>query len=223
MPYSVKDIQTRLNELGFGPLNVDGIAGPRTDAAVVAFKRSVGLWPRPYIGPLTWEAMNTAASSDIPWMAEAIKVKGLHEVRNYTKLRGWFDGSVSWVDPREIPWCGAFVATCHRLAQPGITLPANPLGARNWGSFGESSPPTLGATLTFWRVSRSSWQGHVGFYYGEDATAYHVLGGNQANAVTVSRILKTRLLESRWPIGVPNPRTRVMVAPSGKALSTNEA
>ncbi len=45
-------IQDRLLELGFDLGPVYGIRGPRTDAAIVAFKRSVGLRPRPYLGPL---------------------------------------------------------------------------------------------------------------------------------------------------------------------------
>jgi hypothetical protein len=32
--------------------------------------------------------------------------------------------------------------------------------------------------------------GHVGYYFGEDATAYHVLGGNQGDAVTIARIAR---------------------------------
>ncbi|SHE79814.1 TIGR02594 family protein [Loktanella atrilutea] len=222
MSYSIKAIQARLNEIGFGPLLVDGLQGPRTDAAVTAFKASVGLWPRPYVGPLTWAALNKAPDSNIPWLAEAIKVKGLHEARDLTQLRRWFDKSVSWIDPREIPWCGAFVATCHRLASPGIAIPDNPLGARNWGTFGVPCAPTLGATLTFSRPG-SSWSGHVGFYWGEDSTAFHVLGGNQSNAVTVTRVAKTRFLESRWPAGAPNPKTRVLLTTSGAPLSANEA
>lgn len=220
---NTRDIQARLNALGFGPLAEDGIQGPRTDAAIIAFKRSVGLWPRAYVGPITWAAMNKTDVSVIPWLAEALKIKGLHESRDTVRLRKWFDKSVSWIDPREIPWCGAFVATCHRLASHNIAIPSNPLGARNWGTFGISCAPTLGATLTFWRGSKSGWAGHVGFYWGEDATAYHVLGGNQSDAVTITRVSKSRLLESRWPVGADNPKTRIILTNVGTPLSTNEA
>jgi hypothetical protein len=109
------------------------------------------------------------------------------------------------------------------LADPIITLPENPLGARNWQPWGQSTDPVLGATLVFWRVSRSSWQGHVGFYHGEDDTHFHVLGGNQSNAVTVTRIAKDRLLSSRWPIGVPVTGRRIHLTPSGVPISNNEA
>lgn len=226
MDYSPLELQRRLNRLGFGPLVEDGIKGPRTDAAVVAFKKSIGLRARPYVGPITWEALapsQPAPDTDLPWMAEALRIKGLHEARDYSQLRGWFDQSVAWIDPREIPWCGAFVATVMRRWQPGITLPDNPLGARNWNVFGTWCKPQFGAVLTFWRGSLGGWKGHVGFYWGEDATAFHVLGGNQSNAVTVTRISKDRLLRARWPHGVSQLGKRIEVDAAGKSLSTNEA
>lgn len=219
-------VQARLKALGFDPGPVDGVRGPRTDAAVVAFKRSIGLRPRPYVGPLTLAALEPATRAvepSLPWMAEAAKMRGLHERRNVAQLRRWFDRSVAWIDPREIAWCGAFVATCHRSAAPGCSLPENPLGARNWRNWGQSTDPVFGATLVFWRIRPTHWAGHVGFYHGEDTTHFHVLGGNQANAVTVTRIAKTRLLASRWPVGHPIAGRRVVLTPSGIPVSTNEA
>lgn len=220
-------VQTRLAQLGFDPGPIDGIRGPRTDAAIVAFKRSIGFRARPYFGPLTAEALlggrEEVEQADLPWMAEASRMKGLHEARDTARLRAWFDKSVSWIDPREVPWCGAFVASVMRSYDPYIALPDNPLGARNWGSFGKGCAPVFGSILTFWRGSRSGWQGHVGFCWGEDSTAFHVLGGNQSNAVTVTRVSKSRLLESRWPSGVEVTGSRVLLSASGQPLSTNEA
>ncbi|GAB5434801.1 MAG: hypothetical protein EpisKO_41710 [Epibacterium sp.] len=219
-------VQTRLKILGFNPGPIDGVRGPRTDAAVVAFKQSIGFRARPYLGPLTLAALKsspTTRRSEIPWMSEASRVLGLHERRNNSRLRAWFDKSVSWIDPRDVAWCGAFVATCHRLADPEIDLPENPLGARNWDGWGQSTDPVLGATLSFWRVSRDSWKGHVGFYFGEDNTHYHVLGGNQSDAVTVTRISKDRLLDASWPDGLAITGRRIFLTPAGVPISSNEA
>ncbi len=224
MTPTIRWVQTRLRDLGFEPGPIDGLRGPRTDAAITAFKRSIGFRARPYLGPLTLEALKETKVADGPaWMAAAAQVRGLHEARDTSRLRSWFDRSVSWIDPREIPWCGAFVATCHRKADPGIALPENPLGARNWGKFGKACPPVFGATLVFWRGSKSGWKGHVGFYHGEDDTHFHVLGGNQSNAVTVSRIAKGRLLGARWPAGEPVTTRPIFLAPSGAPITTNEA
>nr|WP_245398573.1 TIGR02594 family protein [Oceaniglobus trochenteri] len=222
-----------MNETGFGPLVEDGIKGPRTDAAITAFKRSIGFRARPYYGPLTHGALFDGAvdirdatvgtDDDIPWMAEAARVKGLHEARDTARLRTWFDKAVSWIDPREIPWCGAFVATVMRRWQSGIDLVSNPLAARSWRRFGRPCDPQFGAVLVFWRGSRSGWQGHVGFYWGEDDEAFHVLGGNQSNAVTVARVSRSRLLEARWPLDAPMPGKRIRLSRDGQPLSANEA
>ena len=120
--------------------------------------------------------------------------------------------------------CGLFAAYAISYALPKETIPRNYLGARNWLAFGRETDPRKGAVLVFWRGSRSGWQGHVGFYHAEDATAYHVLGGNQSNAVTITRISKTRLLGARWPRtadGISTSRENVSAA--GQSLSQNEA
>lgn len=217
-------VQSRLHDLGFNPGPVDGVRGPRTDAALVAFKKSIGFRARPFVGPLTLEALEPApGKTSVPWMSEAMRMKGLHEQRDVGVLRRWFDSSLSWIDPSEIPWCGAFVATCYRQWDKDIPLPNNPLGARNWREFGIPTHPVLGACLVFWRGSPQGWKGHVGFYYGEDNTHFHVLGGNQSNAVTVSRISKTRLLSSRWPTGQEIEGQTVHLARNGAKITENEA
>lgn len=225
MEIDIRWLQTRLRDLGFDPGPIDGIRGPRTDAAIVAFKRSIGFRARPYVGPLTLAALQDARTqpTSIPWMTEAALVRGLHEVRNTSRLRAWFDRTVAWIDPREIPWCGAFIATCYRKVEPDIRLPENPLGARNWQHWGKSCDPVFGALLVFWRISKSHWAGHVGYYHGEDATHFHVLGGNQSNAVTVSRVAKSRLLSSRWPAMHPVTGKRIHLTPGGVPTTINEA
>lgn len=228
MDHSIREVQQRLHDLGFDPGPIDGLRGPRTDAAITAFKASIGFRARPYLGPLTRAALFDDATvqddSGIPWFNEGRRIMGLHEARNTSALSEWFDRSVSWIDPREIPWCGAFVATCYRKWKPDIALPENPLGARNWGKFGESCDPQLGACLVFWRGSRSGWKGHAGFYAGEDDDAFHVLGGNQSNAVTITRVSRYRLLDARWPEGWwSKPGKRVWLTPGGAPLSVNEA
>ena len=64
--------------------------------------------------------------------------------------------------------------------------------------------------------------GHVGFYVGEDAAAYHILGGNQGDAVTIVRIVKSRYIARRWPEGRPVIGKPVPIAATGR-LSTDAA
>lgn len=120
----------------------------------------------------------------------------------------------------EIPWCGLFVAVVVKRA--GFEPVSAPLWARSWAKFGNPSPqPALGDVLVFERGSG----GHVGFFVAEDAEAYHVLGGNQQNKVSITRIAKSRLLAARrcpWKVAEPASVRPYVVAADG-ALSTNEA
>jgi uncharacterized protein (TIGR02594 family) len=119
----------------------------------------------------------------------------------------------------EIPWCGLFAAiVMHRAGRPVVK---DPLWALNWNNFGvRVTTPMLGDVLTFTRQSG----GHVGFYVGEDATAYHVLGGNQGNQVNVVRIAKSRLSQARRPQYTAQPaNVRVITLAGNGSLSTNEA
>jgi putative peptidoglycan binding protein len=53
----IQRIQRRLNKLGFGPLDADGIFGPATDAAVRAFQAAKGLAVDGVVGPMTQAAL----------------------------------------------------------------------------------------------------------------------------------------------------------------------
>ncbi len=125
----------------------------------------------------------------------------------------------------EIPWCGLFVAMLAKRS--GYEMPKEPLWALNWNTFGEKScEPMLGDVLVFVRkTSTGATAGHVGIYVGEDATAFHVLGGNQSDKVCITRILKSRLYGARRPvfkIAAPKNIRKVYLSASGK-VSANEA
>ena len=119
-----------------------------------------------------------------------------------------------------VPWCGLFMALVAKRG--GKASPAKPLWARSWSRFGIASPEAaLGDVLVF---SRPRGGGHVGLYVGEGETAFHVLGGNQSDAVSITRIAKARCISVRRPVYRVRPAS---VAPvhldlAGE-LSTNEA
>ena len=118
-----------------------------------------------------------------------------------------------------VPWCGVFVAYC--LQEDGIEPVAIAVRATSWSTWGSALRPERlapGAVLVFERPGG----GHVGFYVGEDATAYHVLGGNQGDTVSVARIAKDRCIARRWPSGRPVIGKPVQLA-ARKPISTDEA
>lgn len=119
------------------------------------------------------------------------------------------------------PWCGVFTAVC--VQEDGIAPPAIAVRAKAWATWGQNIRPERiapGAILVFERPGG----GHVGFYVGEDRTAYHVLGGNQGDRVSVMRIEKSRCIARRWPVDRPvYGSPRAMTATAGIPLSRNEA
>lgn len=119
-----------------------------------------------------------------------------------------------------VAWCGLFMSVCAQRA--GLTLPSVPVRALSWVMFGTAvAAPMLGDVLIFTRKGG----GHVGLYIGEDAEAYHVLGGNQGDAVSITRVVKDRLTAARrtpWRVAQPNNVRQIRLAQSGD-LSHNEA
>lgn len=236
--YTVLDVQKRLKELGFDPGPLDGIRGRLTIGAVKRFQKSRRIGVDGIVGPITLgklfgEKKKTPigephTSTDYtPWMSIAYSKKGLHERHHNKSLFAWLKSDGSSVgDPAKIPWCGDFVETCIALSLPDEPLPKNPYLALNWKNWALEVTPQFGAVLSFWRGSPSSWKGHVGFYVGEDSTHFHVLGGNQSNAITVSRIAKTRLRKggSRWPsTALKASGSATFKSGSGLTTTTNEA
>lgn len=231
---TIEEIQRRLKALGYAAGPVDGIAGRLTRRAIVSFQADNGLRADGIAGRETLAALFPTAKPgsegrddlSLPWFDEAKRWQGLKEVvgrgSNRTIL-GWGRAIADWFNDDDIPWCGAFVHGVLASSLPEEPLPANALWARGWLRFGTTVEPTAGAILVFWRGSRSGASGHVGFYAGEDSAAFHVLGGNQSNAVTVARIAKDRLLGARWPRTAPLPTATRQLRQAAGGLSTNEA
>jgi uncharacterized protein (TIGR02594 family) len=122
-----------------------------------------------------------------------------------------------------IPWCGLCCSIAALRADWPHKPNGNALWARNWANWEEKAPRAmLGDVLVF---ERAGGFGHVGLYVGEDDTCYHVLGGNQSDAVNIKRIEKNRLIAARhpkWRIAEP-PNRRVVKMTADGPVSRNEA
>lgn len=129
-------------------------------------------------------------------------------------------GLASTYSDDAVPWCGLFAAFVTKRA--GKDVVGGPLWAKNWTKFGVAPPAAgLGDVLVF---QRSGGGGHVGFYVAEDGHAFHVLGGNQSDAVTIARIAKARCIAFRRPLYREQPRSvKAYRVVAGGALSVNEA
>jgi uncharacterized protein (TIGR02594 family) len=157
-------------------------------------------------------------------LLKAIELYGTQEIvgpKHNPVILGWAKelGLQGVYTADEIPWCGLFMAIVMKRAERPIVQ--NPLGALNWNNFGvRVEQPMLGDIVTFSRKGG----GHVGIYVCEDATTYHVLGGNQDNKVCIKRILKSRFSQARRPAYNLQPdNVRKIIMSVGGDISTNEA
>lgn len=123
-----------------------------------------------------------------------------------------------------IAWCG--LAMGYAAAQAGWEYAprGNALWARNWAAWGnpiDYEAAMLGDVLVFPRGNG----GHVAVYVGEDNSYYHILGGNQSDAVNIKRKPKTPIIAVRrcpWRIMQPPNVRKIFLAPNGE-VSTSEA
>ncbi len=236
------ELQRMLIALGYdlGRAGADGAFGPLTRAAVRKFQSDYKVdvrWPGT-VGAKTEAALRAAYASKtgdpaqpvgaplLPWFDTAERLKGVKEVAGKGSnpvIMGWASRLGGWVKSfftdDDIPWCGLFVAHCITSTLPDEPIPSNPLGAKNWQAFGVGCKPQPGALLVFSRDGG----GHVGFYVGEDSSAFHVLGGNQNNMVNVTRVAKYRHIATRWPKTVNPPTGKAVHLTAAGKLSTNEA
>lgn len=211
MTITVLDIQNALKKKGFDPGPIDGIRGRMTIDAIVAFQSAWKLEPDGIVGPQTLAKLfpdakpqEIGVASSIPWFAEAQRLIGLKEdtsaASNQRLLQMARDLNIAY-DDDDIPWCGLFVGHCIASQLPREPLPANPLGARAYQRFGKDVAPQPGAVMVFWRESKASGKGHVGFYVAENAAGdFLILGGNQGDQVSIIRKPRDRFIDARWPV-----------------------
>ncbi len=228
---TILDIQKRLLELGYsiGPSGADGIMGPATEKAIIAFKVKNGLQARPYIGPITLEKLfgyavagqKPLGSGEPLWLTFARRYSGLKEIKGKKHapeiLAMWEKLGLPFKTD-EVPWCAGFVGFV--LESVGIASTRSGM-ARSYEKWGvKLAKPAVGAVVTFKRTGG----GHVGFVTGKDASGnIMVLGGNQADAVNIKPFATSRVTGYWWPKGEPLPEGAIPTVNSDGKLSTNEA
>lgn len=144
--------------------------------------------------------------SEPKWLTVARDYLGQKEIagsRHNATIVGFFERVTGRTHPDETAWCAAFVGNCLLEAGERSTGALNARSYMQWGR--KLSTPVIGCVVVFWRGKKSGWQGHVGFYIGEDGDKILVLGGNQSNKVSIARYPKSRLLGYRWPAGEAAP------------------
>lgn len=146
---------------------------------------------------------NRSQAGEPAWMDQARALVGLKEKpgsAHESRIVEFFaEAGHAWVKDDETAWCAAFANAMLKRAGVEGTGKLNARSFLDWGA--PLNKPRVGCVVVFSRGNPKGWQGHVGFYVGEDSRYIRVLGGNQSNAVTISRYSKSRLLGYRWPEG----------------------
>ncbi len=220
---------------------VDDAPGRKMIEAIKRFQAAEGLEVTGMANTATVTALRRSSAApnakliiapDTPtepvWMREARRYLGLREIvgrGSNSIIMSWAKRLGGWVasfyNDDDIPWCGLALGAWIAITLPEEALPSNPLGALNWSTFGIGlTQPARGAIMVFKRDGG----GHVGLYIGEDQTHYHILGANQSNSVSVTRIEKSRLVKIRYPKTGGNPiGGPVHLSAKGVPVTRNEA
>ena len=197
-----------------GMSDIDGLIGRNTEAAVAkALADYDGNDVLGYLADLPHKLVEQADEIKTPdisldykhpdWYTVARAYIGLKEIvgakHNETILEFWEHCKLPFRDD-ETPWCAGFVGGC--LEKCGIKSTRSGM-ARSYLKWGKPlEEPRIGAIVVYWRVSRYSTSGHVGFVANApDGGFLPTLGGNQGNAVSIKPYPMSRILGYRWHDG----------------------
>ena len=152
-----------------------------------------------WLNAIIFEVRPVETVNNEPYYTIAKQELGVYEIvgmEHNNRIQEYHATTSLKADSDEIPWCSSFVNWC--MVQCGYPSTGSAM-ARSWLLWGTPElHPSIGSTVcVFWRGSRESRSGHVGFYAGESETAILVLGGNQSDKVSYDWYPKKQLLAYR--------------------------
>jgi uncharacterized protein (TIGR02594 family) len=96
--------------------------------------------------------------------------------------------------PDSVPWCASFVAWVLESCAMQSTNSMRARSYEYWGLPVEYRNCLPGDIAVFWRGSKTSGLGHVAFVVAVSSDIIYCLGGNQNDAVNITKYSKERLL-----------------------------
>jgi uncharacterized protein (TIGR02594 family) len=146
--------------------------------------------------------VNPTSNSDEPeWLKIARREIGVKEVRgggNHPRILQYHAATRLKAQSDEIPWCASYVCWCLEQAGVRSTRSARAADFATWGQPCELKD---GAIVVFSKADPDAGgSGHVAFCVGVEGDSVMVLGGNQANAVSVAKRPRSRIVAVRWPL-----------------------
>jgi uncharacterized protein (TIGR02594 family) len=138
------------------------------------------------------------------WLSAARAEIGVREFAgapdNPRIIKYWNDAGLANVadGQDEVPWCAAFVGAMLARSSIPHSGKANARSYETWGR--KLNSPALGCVVVFSRPPHA-WQGHVAFYLGSNQRGglVQVIGGNQADSVSIASFHMDRVVAWRWP------------------------
>lgn len=104
-----------------------------------------------------------------------------------------------------VPWCAIGANAMFEMAGIAGTRSSLARSFSDHPAFNRLALPALGALTVLKRPGGAAWQGHIGFYVGEDALFYYLAGANQQDGWTIGSFQRGRLVGFYWPKGHPRP------------------
>ncbi|WP_063615482.1 hypothetical protein [Bradyrhizobium sp. Tv2a-2] len=171
--------------------------------------------------PQTAPPAPAAPYANAPWVNLALHEIGFHETGNNQGISRYI--AMAHCGAEGDPWCAIFAnAMLEQAGVPGTKSPSSQ-SFRTDPNFIPLSQPARGAIVVYWRISKASGQGHVGFYWGEDSAHVWTLGGNENDMVQIEALPKDSssfgLIGYWWPKGVPLPKGGPVMMPAGSPVS----
>jgi len=219
----VRRLQLLLNTHLVPPprLRPDGVFGPGTHRAVVAFQRSKNLLADGMVGPKTWAAFGMKpptlpanltpvnGNAVAPWMAIAKAELGVHEDalpgQHNARILEYHATTTLKATTDEVAWCSSFVNWV--IAQSG-RRGTNSAAAASWLQWGRAlAKPQVGAVTVIYKprptaATGSTTGNHVGFLVAITPSSVRLLGGNQKDQVKYSdfSLAAYTVKGHRWPL-----------------------
>lgn len=139
-----------------------------------------------------------STTQDLPWMKIAKAELGTKEIvgpEHNKRVLEYHATTTLKAKTDEVPWCSSFVNWV--LAQSGYKTTRS-AAARSWIRYGKECALQYGAIVVTSRGSDPT-AGHVAFCTNHDSKYVYLLGGNQSNSVSITRMPIARILAVRMP------------------------
>jgi len=122
----VKELQQELKSIGYDPGGIDGIFGPKTKTAVIAFQTAMGVSTDGIVGPITSGALKEVVAK--PTIKNGSKGYAVRQIQTLLKKRGYDPKGVDGIFGNNTEGAVKKFQTASKITADGI------VGPKTWGA-----------------------------------------------------------------------------------------